>query len=157
MRIVEDNEHRLLIIARPWLAWFCAWPPLLAGAIAVVWAELVGERSAAWIVLALGMACLPFLDYSVRVEADKANKTLSIRTRWLWRRQKFWVRFREVVAINHEVDTSQLRSSHLIVVQLGYRRAVTLRHASWFCDYDKIAAALGSAISPRVRPETIEY
>ena len=42
----------------------CAWPPLLAGAIAVVWAELVGERSAAWIVLAFGMACLPFLDYS---------------------------------------------------------------------------------------------
>jgi hypothetical protein len=92
------------------------------------------------------------------VEADKGDKTLSIRKRWLWRRQKLRVRFREVVAINHEVNTGESRSSHLIVVQLSYGRAVALRHASWFCDHDKIAA-LGSAICPRVRTErsSIDY
>jgi hypothetical protein len=149
MRIVEDNADRLVIRARPDLAWLIAWPALAGSIPLAIWPSIVdGNRQVALLVFVFGLATLAATDFSILVEADKNRKRLSIASRWLWRRSRISCHFREVVSVVSELQTTIMdaKSSHAIVIRWSYGRRVSLRHASLFTNHDRIVQAIADAV-----------
>jgi hypothetical protein len=151
MRITEDNDARLVVRARPWLAWCLAWPAIAAACAFVVGPSPFSDRRAGWMLLAFGLAALACCDFDLRVEADKATRFLTIDTRWLWRRRRVRARFRDVVSIEeskHESSGSLdwRADASGIVIRFGHRQTIRLRNASLDSNHDAVIGAVRAAV-----------